>query len=90
MGLLSSGMPCNATNVTMVPGDCLVLYSDGIPDAQNEAGEEFSEERLVEAVRASVAEPAQGIVTRVFEAIDRFAGAAPQFDDITMIVLRRL
>jgi serine phosphatase RsbU (regulator of sigma subunit) len=90
LGLLSSGMPCNATNVTMVPGDCLVLYSDGIPDAQNEAGEEFSEERLVEAVRASVAEPAQGIVTRVFEAIDRFAGAAPQFDDITMIVLRRL
>ena len=90
MGLLSSGAPFAATNVTIGPGDCLVLYSDGIPDAQNEAGDEFGEERLVETVRAAVADSAQNIVTRVFEAIDRFAGAAPQFDDITIIVMRRL
>ena len=50
-----------------------------MPDAQNEVGEEFGAERLVETVRASVRDSTQSSVTRVFEAIDGFAAAAPQF-----------
>ena len=67
----------------------MVLCSDGITDAQNEAEEEFGEDRLTSVVRASLDAPVETIVERVFEAIDAFAGGAPQFDDITLLVVRR-
>jgi serine phosphatase RsbU (regulator of sigma subunit)/putative methionine-R-sulfoxide reductase with GAF domain len=90
LGLLPPGLPYDGTPVEIGPGDCLVLCSDGVPDAQNEAGDEFGEERLSAIVCAARHEPAESIVTRVIEAIAHFAGAAPQFDDITLLVLRRL
>jgi serine phosphatase RsbU (regulator of sigma subunit) len=49
----------------------------------------FGEDRLTEAIAASLDAPVAAIVERVFEAIDAFAGRAPQFDDITLLVVRR-
>ena len=72
------------------PGDTLVLFSDGVTEAQNEAGEEFGDDRLLAVLRAAATAPASDVVTRVFDAIDAFAGHAPQFDDITMFVVRRV
>ena len=89
LGLLPPGLPYEETLVEVAVGDCVVLCSDGVPDAQNEAGEEFGETRLTETVLASIERPVEEIVSRVFDAIDAFAGAAPQFDDITLLVLRR-
>jgi sigma-B regulation protein RsbU (phosphoserine phosphatase) len=89
LGLLPPGLPYEETRVVLAPGDVVVLCSDGVTDAQNEAGEEFGEERLGAIVKASRAEGADVMVSRVFEAIDAFAGAAPQFDDITMLVVCR-
>ncbi len=90
LGLLPPGLPYEGTRVEIGAGDCLVLCSDGVTDAQNEAGDEFGEERLSTVVRASCHEPAATIVTRVLDGIDEFVGAAPQFDDITILILRRL
>ncbi len=90
LGLLPPGLPYEGTRVEIGAGDCLVLCSDGVTDAQNEAGDEFGEERLSTIVRASSHEPAATIVTRVLKGIDEFVGAAPQFDDITILILRRL
>jgi phosphoserine phosphatase RsbU/P len=70
-------------------GDLLAIYSDGVPDAQNDAEEEFSTERLVEVLAAERAAPAAEIVDRVFGSIDAFTGNAPQFDDITLLVMKR-
>ena len=81
-------MPYGETAVTVDEGDCVVLFSDGVADAQSEAGEEFGDERLIEIVRAAMDQPSHAIVTRVFDAIDRFVDGAPQFDDITILVLR--
>jgi len=89
LGLLPPGMPYEETAVSIDSGDCVVLFSDGVADAQNQAGEEFGDDRLIEIVRASMDQSADAIVTRVFDAIDRFAGDAPQFDDITILVVRR-
>ena len=72
------------------PATTLVLFSDGVTDAQDEADEEFGEERLLEVLRASVGAARDELIDRVFAAIDAFAGGAPQFDDITMLVVRRL
>jgi serine phosphatase RsbU (regulator of sigma subunit) len=89
LGLLPPGLPYEETALTVDAGDCVVLFSDGVVDAQNACDEEFGDERLLEILRASKDLPAAAIVARVFDAIDRFAGDAPQFDDITIMVLRR-
>lgn len=89
LGLIDPGMPYESSDFTLAPGDCLVLYSDGVTDAQNVDDEEFGEDRLRQVVRQAADQPASVIVSRVFEAIDDFAGAAPQFDDITLLVVRR-
>jgi sigma-B regulation protein RsbU (phosphoserine phosphatase) len=70
-------------------GDLLALYSDGVTEAYDEAENEWGDERLLECLRPSAAAPARDIVERVFEEIDRFAGAAPQHDDITLLILKR-
>jgi sigma-B regulation protein RsbU (phosphoserine phosphatase) len=67
----------------------VVLFSDGVTEAQDAEGEEFGEARLAEVVSAASVGPAGEIVTRVFDAIDTFAGDAPQYDDITLLVVKR-
>jgi sigma-B regulation protein RsbU (phosphoserine phosphatase) len=89
LGLLPPGLGYGDTRARLGSGDCLVICSDGITDAQNEAGEEFGEERLAAVVAACRHELPSAIVGRTFDAVDAFAGAAPQFDDITMLVLKR-
>ncbi|MFN7914409.1 MAG: GAF domain-containing SpoIIE family protein phosphatase [Vicinamibacterales bacterium] len=89
LGLLPPGLPFDETTVSIDVGDCVVLFSDGVPDAQNEAGEEFGDERLLAIVQQARTEPSSAIVERVFSAIDAFAGSAAQFDDITLFVVRR-
>jgi len=90
LGLLPPGLPYDELRVELSPGDVAFLCSDGVSDAQNEAGEEFGEERLAAIIRDARFEPADVTVSRVFDALDAFAGTAPQFDDITMLVVRRL
>jgi sigma-B regulation protein RsbU (phosphoserine phosphatase) len=89
LGLVDPGLPYESRELFLDPGDCAVLYSDGVTDAQNLQDEEFGEERLKAVVRATADEPAGVIVSRVFEAIDAFAGQAPQFDDITLCVIKK-
>jgi sigma-B regulation protein RsbU (phosphoserine phosphatase) len=71
-------------------GDLLAVYSDGVTDAQNIAEEEFGTDRLVEVLKQQSGATPSSVVEAVFEAIDGFAGDAPQFDDITMLILRRI
>jgi phosphoserine phosphatase RsbU/P len=72
------------------PGDLLALFSDGVTEAANEAEEEFGEERLTEALRQHRAETAEAIVRAVTESLTAFCGGAPQTDDITLVIARRL
>jgi sigma-B regulation protein RsbU (phosphoserine phosphatase) len=61
-----------------------------VTEARNEADEDFGEARLCDIVRSSAGESADVLVARFFDAIDRFAGTAPQFDDITVLILKKL
>jgi phosphoserine phosphatase RsbU/P len=90
LGLLPPGLPFEETSITLVPGDVLVLYTDGVSEAVNAAGEEFGDARLADIIRHASGEPSAAIVGRVFDAIEAHAGDTPQFDDITLMVLRRL
>jgi sigma-B regulation protein RsbU (phosphoserine phosphatase) len=75
--------------IQLDPGDALVMFTDGIPDAQNEDGEFFEDESLVEVVQMHVGCPAHEIQSVVIDQVQRFVGNAPQFDDITLMVLTR-
>ncbi len=65
-------------------GSAVVLYSDGITEAENEAGEEFGNERL-EALFADGCPPAE-LRDRIAGAVQEFVGAAPQKDDQTLVI----
>jgi serine phosphatase RsbU (regulator of sigma subunit) len=70
------------------PGDQLVLYSDGIPDAQNDAGEMFGAQRLRELLQERRDEPRTCFDTVLAE-VKAHIGDAVQFDDITLMVVER-
>jgi serine phosphatase RsbU (regulator of sigma subunit) len=71
-------------------GDTLVLYSDGVTEANNAAYDEFDEERFIEVLQAHRTLPAAQIVQAVIKAVTEFAAGAPQADDITLLVAKRL
>lgn len=87
---LFDGMDWAEQKITLQQGDTLVLYSDGVSEAQTIDYDEFDAERIAEVVRACRHEPADAIIARVLDAVDRFIEGAPQFDDITLMVLQRL
>jgi sigma-B regulation protein RsbU (phosphoserine phosphatase) len=70
-------------------GDLLALYSDGVTEAYDEDENEWGDERLLACLRSVKGESLPTIVTQIFEEIDRFAGAAPQHDDITILIFKR-
>jgi sigma-B regulation protein RsbU (phosphoserine phosphatase) len=71
-------------------GDILTIYSDGVTEAQNSTEEEYEVERLTSCIKANSDKPASAIVECILASIDEFAGDAPQFDDITIMVVKRL
>ncbi|MFQ5701007.1 MAG: SpoIIE family protein phosphatase [Acidobacteriota bacterium] len=76
-------------DVVLEPGDLLVAFSDGVTETQNEKGEEFGEERLIDLLVRQRASSAGKLQDLVAGALGAFAGAAPQYDDTTLVVLKR-
>jgi serine phosphatase RsbU (regulator of sigma subunit) len=70
------------------PGDRLFLYTDGVTEAMNEAGELFSEERLEQALARADGSSLEEITRSVSHEVRRFAGGATQSDDLTMLIVK--
>jgi sigma-B regulation protein RsbU (phosphoserine phosphatase) len=94
--LRSHGLPVGILGQSMYrtqtrpfhPGSTVVLYSDGITEAENEAGEEYENPRLEEILRASGSLSAAELRDRIATAVDAFVGEAPQKDDQTLVIAR--
>jgi phosphoserine phosphatase RsbU/P len=84
---LFAGAPYEAETVRLQPDDHLVLFTDGVIEARNTAGEEFGKERLEELLRENARTTAPEILARLQDAVLSFSARAPQHDDITMMVL---
>jgi phosphoserine phosphatase RsbU/P len=82
--------PYKQERTRLDPGDLLVIYSDGVTEANNISEEEFGEERLVQILRGNRTKPAGAIVNAIMEALGKFTMGAPQGDDITLVVARRV
>ena len=70
------------------PGDVIVLYSDGIGDAQNSTGEFFGHKRVVSILTEHAALTPDGIADHMLEEVDRFSGGQHPADDRTLVVLK--
>lgn len=75
--------------VQMEVGDVLFVYSDGIPDATDVTGEMFGEDQMLELVRANLSLSGEEIIAVIENALHEHIGKTPQFDDMTMLVLKR-
>jgi phosphoserine phosphatase RsbU/P len=77
-------------HATLAEGDALVIYSDGVTEANNPAGDEFEIEGLAAAMIPEREQPAATIISRINKAVSTYTAGAPPADDITLIVARRV
>ena len=83
------GLDYDDTRVVLEPGARMILFSDGVTEAFDTHSEAYGDERLLEAVRDLPRQQApEQDVADVVASVEAFAGNAPQFDDITCVVLR--
>ncbi len=71
------------------PGDLLFCYTDGVNEAANQQGEEFGEERLLNLLKVVVPASPREIADRFVKEIQSFTQGMEQFDDITLLILKR-
>ena len=70
------------------PGDTVFVYTDGVPEANDESGGMFGEDRLVRVLNQHADDEPRALIGAVHEAIRGFVGGAPQFDDTTMLCMK--
>lgn len=87
LGVLKGHQYAN-DQIQLAPGDTLVLYTDGITEAENNREEEFGEDRLDKKLVSLTGMGADIVLQDVIDAVREFAGDAPQSDDITCLVAR--
>jgi len=94
--LESSALPFGITaettfpsaRVQLQPGDTLVLFTDGVVEAFNASGEEYSDGRWLNVIRSLPKSSAQGALQQLMKSVEDFVGATRQSDDITCLVLQ--
>jgi sigma-B regulation protein RsbU (phosphoserine phosphatase) len=85
---MAEGRPSTVRRAWDTKGDLLVLFTDGISDARNRAGERLGEGKILELIQKHRAKPVDEILERIFEIHDAHVGRAPQRDDLTLVLLR--
>ena len=83
------GMPFQNESLQLGQGDTLVMYTDGVTEAENIDHQQFCEPRLEAALAELKGATSEEIVTAINAKVKEFAGEAPQSDDITLLVIRR-
>ena len=79
----------SADTLKLKRGDVLVAFTDGLTEPENEAGEEYGEERLMELLRNAAHMPAKELIERVMNDVVAWTGEESLQDDMTMLVVRK-
>ena len=87
--MVSSIAEYEAEHVQLASGDVIVYYTDGVTETVNIEDDYYEEDRLVEASKACKDEPAESIRKYLHNAVMEFQGEADQFDDLTLLILRK-
>ena len=76
-------------SIVLAPGDMLLLYTDGVTEAEDSQSAQFGEKRLEQAILELRGHPARGVVEHVTKRVAEFAKGVPQSDDITCVAVVR-
>ena len=79
----------DAVAIDMLPGDILMLLSDGIYECRNRRDEEFGEARVQDLLQTHHAKPAAQWLKILFESVEQFTDGTPQEDDMTAVIVKR-
>ena len=88
LGMMQTAVPYEEGSVMFNPGDMLVLFTDGVSEAMNTEGVDYTEERLEEIVVAQRHASAREVIDVIRTELQTFTEGTPQSDDITMLVLK--
>jgi sigma-B regulation protein RsbU (phosphoserine phosphatase) len=77
-----------SATVSLVPGDWLIIFTDGLVEAENARQDEYGEARLLAAIEAGKSVDPAGMLKRLMAELDVFVGSTPQHDDITCMLLK--
>ena len=89
MGMFED-MVLDEAKISLQPDSVMVIYTDGVTEAENERNEFFEEEGLIEAVGSSEDRRPEAVSRRIYEAVKTFQGTASTEDDITLLVVRAI
>lgn len=87
MGMLPD-IPFEEGKLTLQPGETIVIYSDGVTEAENADGVMFGEERLRQAIGEGHTSAASQLIEKITQRVQSFAGEKPRDDDITLVVVK--
>jgi phosphoserine phosphatase RsbU/P len=76
--------------ITLEPGDCLVMYTDGVTESFSTSGEAYGEERLRATIMSCIDLPVEEVLNRIETSLVEFRANAPASDDTTLLAIRRL
>jgi sigma-B regulation protein RsbU (phosphoserine phosphatase) len=85
---IAQNAPYESGKVTLESGDWLVIFTDGVTEAENAHAEEYEEARLMVVLLANQALSPPEMLKAIMQDLDRFVGDAPQHDDITLLLLK--
>ena len=77
-----------SASVTLAPGDWLIIFTDGVVEAENARQEEYGETRLLGAIGAGAATTPTDMLKRLMAELDLFVGQHPQHDDVTCLLVK--
>ncbi|MEO8666622.1 MAG: PP2C family protein-serine/threonine phosphatase [Ignavibacteria bacterium] len=89
IGILDSGINYEVGNVTLEKNDVVVFYTDGVTEAMNVNGDEFGDERLTNVLIENQSKCSKEILEEIKNSIVNFSRDTSQYDDITLIVLKK-
>jgi len=80
--------PVQEHPVQLQAGDMVIYYTDGLTEAENATGEQYGVDRLKKVILTNSQQPAQLIMNRIVEDVERFCAGTPPFDDMTVMIVR--
>ncbi len=77
-----------SATITLAPGDWLIIFTDGLVEAENARHDEYGEARLLAAIEAGTSSEPTEMLKRLLAEVDLFVGNTPQHDDVTCLLLK--